>query len=82
MDLRGGIERVALLDTMLEQMRKNNCEVYVCSKGLVGPVRIVLAGTGLLSNFEDVYGRLEDYSNEQEDEAFAEGGKLFKKFKA
>jgi len=49
------------LDETFTALKKNGCDLYVCSKGLVGPIRLTLDHAGLLGHFKEVYARISDY---------------------
>lgn len=62
-DLLGGPERVRRLDAFFSELNRS-CDLCVCSKGLVGPIRVILERCGLLDKFvasAPVYGRISDY---------------------
>lgn len=70
----GGDKQIEFLDAAFTQLRKDGVDLYVCSKGLVGPIRLILERTKLLGHFLEVYGRLDDYAREgcvYDDEAAA-----------
>jgi len=54
----GGEQRVRLLTDVLQELHRNGVTCVVCTKGLIGPVRKLLANSGLLRHFKDVYGRI------------------------
>ena len=45
------------LDETFTKLRENGCDLYVCSNGLVGPIRLILHKAGLLTHFREVYAR-------------------------
>eukprot|EP00397_Hematodinium_sp_SG-2012_P056553 GEMP01069901.1.p1 GENE.GEMP01069901.1~~GEMP01069901.1.p1 ORF type:complete len:347 (+),score=70.34 GEMP01069901.1:41-1081(+) len=51
----GGPDRIRHLSAFFSDLRKENCELVVCSKGLVGPIRKVLHDANLLQYFTCVY---------------------------
>ncbi|CAD7925070.1 unnamed protein product [Amoebophrya sp. A25] len=68
----GSEQRVAQLDKAFGDLRQRGCQLFVCSKGLVAPIRLILETTNLLHHFSEVYGRIEDYeveNNDYDDEA-------------
>jgi len=56
----GGPGRVQQLQQMLSQARASGVQCFVCTKGLVGPVRKCLDQVGLLQFFSKVYGNIGD----------------------
>lgn len=54
----GGQERVAQLRALLAQLKLTEVDMFICSKGLVGPVCKCLSDVGLLAFFTEVYGNI------------------------
>jgi len=57
----GGDKRVEELAKFFNKLKLTDTTLYVCSKGLIAPIRVILDKNGLLDFFEDVYGRIKDY---------------------
>jgi len=54
----GGEERVEEVRGLLHGLRESNAELFVCTKGLVGPVRKCLGDLDLLKHFGEIYGNV------------------------
>jgi len=70
----GGFERVKAIDSMLRELRTAGVKLYVCTKGLVGPVQLILEDLGLRHHFLGIYGNLgEAYGRYEYDEIVTRG---------
>lgn len=63
----GGAARVEKVHQFLQDLQANGCELYVCSKGLIGSVRYTLEKLKLIGYFQDVFGRITEYDNHPTD---------------
>jgi hypothetical protein len=61
----GGKARVDSLGKLFTDLKSQEAELIICTKGLVGAVRKCLMATDLLAPFSEVYGRIgNDYRSE------------------
>lgn len=70
----GGSERVEGLRNFFGELRQNSCELYVCSKGLIGPVRAALERVQLLEEFTDVHAVVDTYGISPFDQRVLDSG--------
>lgn len=54
----GGPERIRQVRDMLEALKSQGSEIVICTKGLVGPVRLALDRLEMLPFFSQIYGHI------------------------
>jgi phosphoglycolate phosphatase-like HAD superfamily hydrolase len=72
--IMGGADRVAALHDMFIALSSSGVECLVCTKGYVGPSKMILAHVELLKFFSEVYGRTGDHYGNYEFDVSADPG--------
>jgi len=66
----GGHRRIRALRKLFERLRAEHCELLVCSKGLVGPIRKILHDADLLQFMAAIYANVKtDYGSNDFDDS-------------